>query len=328
MKEIETTVEELLNIFEKQKSGVKKLLEGSLQQQVELFCTKGNIYGIRKRQWALFIEDIKDRKGNSFENAYAKYDENKDVIIITDELYKNLFLSFTLLEYEFDRAFWMAQLALIFCITHELTHLYAGHCQLCKDNKLGIIYNSKTKISYLEHQAMEKEADYIASCRVADLVGETLRSGAYTTVFNYKNRETFYNDAIRAICIFFYYVKNIGKEKNININTITHPPSFFRCCWSVIGFMTHYGTFFENDKTDIFLNSFFKNIMDKETIYGEPLLGEIFNFNILIKYTDLLDNVWAEKLKKKVMATRRLPYLDDFLSHYKVTFEDYVYKKL
>ena len=67
MLEIEMSVEELLNIIESKKEGIKKTLENLLQQQIDFFC--GN--KINKRPLNLSFKDIKDENGNPIQNAYA-----------------------------------------------------------------------------------------------------------------------------------------------------------------------------------------------------------------------------------------------------------------
>ena len=330
MIKVEMTAEELLKIIEDYKSPIKQRLDYVLKQQVDFFSGNENVLNTYKRDWSFTLMNIVDKHeiNKPIQNAYAIYTKEADKIILTDELYKNFFLSMTCCEFQLEHALWMTFLAFVFCVSHEMSHLYAGHSQLCKKNKLGMLYNKKTGLSYFEHQALEIEADHIAAGRAAESIANVFLNGDYERIFRYKSKELFYSDSIKAICRFFYYVRYIAKEEKMyqaKIGNMTHPPAFFRCFWSVQGIIEHYNLYFE-DNTKYFLKGFFEDLTNKE-ISGEPFLDDNkekkLDFNMLVDYKKMLHNVYCMKIENRINKFRRIPFVHEYMNIHNLTHEEY-----
>ena len=304
------STKELLEIIDSFKTGIKALLDTWLENQVNFYNSDDNPkkpVNIRKCKFN-FIDKIDN---NPVINAYAIYNENEDTILMTNELYRQIFLFFTLSEYQFEHTFWMASLALGFCLSHEASHLFDGHCQLCKNNKLSLLYNEKTGLTYDEHQAIELEADALASGRVSDILSTSIEKNLYKN-FYYKDEESFLSDSMRAICGVFYYLRFLGVDEHSSLNNCSHPPSFVRCFRTAMAFIEHYSLIYE-DRKDLLFSSLINNVYDKDNIYREKFEIDPFVKNQKIdldfvgKYTGFLVDIWNTNIKSKVEKFSRTP---------------------
>jgi hypothetical protein len=293
---------------------VRCFFDEFLNKIVNLFNSNLNTKKpVEVRKWGLYFYNNIGTKTKKIElNACALYKEHEDTIIMTRDFYKGIYLFFLNIDKNIPHACWMATVAICFCLAHEMSHLYAGHCQLCKKNTLFINYNKKTGLSYMEHQSFEMTADLIAAEMISDLIAVMLRDNWHKKTYAYDDKEFFLSDSIKAITGFFYFLRSLGADNVVPLDQCTHPPTFIRCYESGLRFIHHSSSFYGNNK-DALLKFFYYNTDSKENtfseIYGiEPFLFRNQEAYPVAIYLENLFDLLNTELKNKLVKYNRLPY--------------------
>ena len=308
------------DFVEMNKDVIKEMLDKSLEKQAEFYNSSMNITN-KRRRWKFILKEETDINNVQIKNAMATYNEDEDTITMTTGFYRDIFNLFITMSDRFEHALWKTIVALEFCVSHELAHLYAGHCQLSNDRELSIFFRFSNGLSRPVYQMLEIDADAIACGRVADAVASNnIFTNGYL-YYMYDNQEQFLTDSIKALCGLFYYLRSLGCDKHFIPYTNTHPPTFVRCFATGYSFIDHYTINYE-DKRLLLTKNIFDYLADKKNTFCkilnvEPFTKTMSDIHIIIDYLDTLVKIWNNEIKGKIKKHRRLPLRDPALSIWK-----------
>ncbi len=195
-------------------------------------------------------------------NAFAVYEKDVDRIIISNDLVERIEnVAFNIIGDD-SKASVVIDTALLLCAFHELGHLLVGHCQITKSQALSALYvpTISTDELYDIYHLLEINADSFAAQRIVEKICANIMDRSYIDVLGYADYDSFINDVVCGINIFFtvigyletdYFESINPNEYNRSINIDkkfgSHPPSLVRNYAVLKAFTRHLKLFIKYD---------------------------------------------------------------------------------
>lgn len=208
----------------------KKNFDDALLELFNLYNSNENASNNQKNERKLTFylwDEVDSRVPKPEINAYALYkdEEKEDAVYMTKALFNCILNMSDFCESDSTRASTMALFTGLLVLAHEVTHLYAGHCQLCKANRLSMIYSKEFGLAEIDHQTLEYEADKISAYRMAEMVDNNIKARKENS---HNNEKEYILLCLKSIDGFFNLLRYLESIYNPNNKTHLHPPAFLR----------------------------------------------------------------------------------------------------
>lgn len=195
------------------------MMEKEVRALYEFYNSNENNFNKSKntRDLKFYIANTRKDINKPEINAYACYGDYEDKIILTPillDLILRLFLGLK----EQRNYEQMLYIALFFCISHEFSHLYFGHCQLSNTKSLSLDDFDERGFSALDYHTIEMSADAGAACRTVEKIIGLINAKRYEG-----SEDDFLQDCITAIQGFFFIIRVITNETQPFYQSTHHP---------------------------------------------------------------------------------------------------------